>query len=158
MRSWSLVLGLLFVVLAGCTSNKQAVTIPDEAPEYVQEEDFEEIDWEKKAEPFGSRNIIGNENKSGVIGMDQPSLEGQKWMWHLWGVEEAELTVVGYHRESGTVHQILDEAWTIPVMGENNGADSHAPSSVKVPKKGEWAMLLYLDEKLFDTLVYEIDE
>ncbi|MCA0988489.1 hypothetical protein [Guptibacillus algicola] len=158
MRRLMLMIGLFFVFLIGCTSNEEVVTIPDGAPEYVQEEDINEIEWENKAEPFGDGNMVGNEGKSGVIGMDQPSLEGQKWMWHLWGVEEAELTVVGYHRESGTVHQILNEAWTIPVMGENNGADSHAPSSVKVPKKGEWAMLLYTDDTLFDTLVYEIDE
>ncbi|WP_270180901.1 hypothetical protein [Alkalihalobacillus sp. CinArs1] len=158
MRNWMIIIGTLFLVLAGCTSNKEAVTLPDNIPEHVSEKDFEEIDWERKAEPFADGNMIGNENKTGVIGMDQPSLEGQKWMWHLWGVEDTELTVVGYHRESGTVHQILAGAWTIPLGGENNGADSHAPSSVIVPKKGEWAMLVYTGDSLFDTLIYEIEK
>ena len=105
--------------------------------------------------------MIGNENKSGVIGADMPSLEiNQKWMWHLWGIENPgnRLTVVGFHRETGTVHQILTTGWTIGLGGENNGADAHTPSNVNIPKAGEWAILLYTDGELFDVLVYEINE
>lgn len=87
-------------------------------------------------------NIIGNENKSGVIGADMPIINiNQKWMWHLWGVEEpleTDLTVVGFHRDTRTVHQIITTGWTIGLGGENNGADAHAPSSVNIPKSGEW--------------------
>jgi hypothetical protein len=32
------------------------------------------------------------------------------------------------------------------------------PSSVKIPKPGEWAFLLYTGDELFDTLVYENTE
>ncbi|WP_228548266.1 hypothetical protein [Sporosarcina obsidiansis] len=69
-----------------------------------------------------------------------------------------ELTVVGYHKETGTVHPIFPTGWTIGLGGENNGADAHTPSTVKIPEAGEWAILLYVDGKLFDTLVYEITE
>ncbi|WP_062237665.1 hypothetical protein [Fictibacillus sp. FJAT-27399] len=154
-------LSLLF--LAACTSNEtnSEVSLPEGVPDFVQESDFEKINWDKKAVTFNG-NIIGNENKSGVIGADAPSLiNGQKWMWHLWGIEntrQTELTVVGYHKETGIVHQILTTGWTIGLGGENNGADAHAPSSVKIPKSGEWAILLYTDGKLFDTLIYEINE
>jgi hypothetical protein len=153
---------LLFVV--GCTSDKAVdskAVLPDDIPNFVQESDFETINWERKAVEFGDRRIIGNENKSGVIGADMPSLNPQKWMWHLWGIENAEntkLTVVGFHKESETVHQILMDSWTKGLGGANNGADAHVPSSVKIPESGEWAILLYVDEKLFDILVYEIKE
>ncbi|WP_303965503.1 hypothetical protein [Sporosarcina ureae] len=83
--------------------------LPEDTPEFVEVSDFQQIDWDKKAVKFGDiNNIIGNENKSGVIGADMPSLGVQKWMWHLWGIKNLEatkLTVVGLHRETGTVHQ-----------------------------------------------------
>ncbi|MEZ2661426.1 hypothetical protein ACBP89_26110 [Aneurinibacillus aneurinilyticus] len=153
----------MFLFVVGCTSDKRVdsqIILPKDIPGFVQEKDFETIDWDKKAVTFDN-NIIGNENKSGVIGADMPSLNGQKWMWHLWGIEDPRkttLTVVGFHKETGTVHQILTTGWTIGLGGENNGADAHAPSSVKIPKPGEWAIFLYTDEKLFDILVYEINE
>jgi hypothetical protein len=129
-------------------------------PAFVQTSDLEMINWNRKAVNF-SNNILGNENKSGVIGADMPSINiNQKWMWHLWGIEnpkETELTVVGFHRETGTIHQILTTGWSIGLGGENNGADAHTPSSVNIPTAGEWAILLYVDGKLFDVLVYNIN-
>lgn len=157
-----IILCIIFGVV-GCSpieTVESKLTLPEDIPEFVEESDFEKIDWDKKAVTFND-NIIGNKNKSGVIGADAPSLSSQKWMWHLWGIENpvaTKLTVVGLHRETGTVHQILTTGWTINLAGKNNGADAHAPSSVKIPKAGEWAMLLYTDEKLFDELVYEINE
>lgn len=153
-------LSLLF--LAACTTNetKNKISLPEGIPNFVQASDIEKIDWDKKAVTFNN-NIIGNENKSGVIGADAPSLNVQKWMWHLWGIEkstETKLTVVGYHKETGTVHQILTTGWTIGLGGANNGADAHAPSGVKIPEKGQWAILLYANEKLFDILIYDINE
>ena len=152
----------VLLLVVGCSSDKTVeskTVLPDDMPDYVQESDLEQINWERKAGEFGDKGIIGNENKSGVIGADMPSLDGQKWMWHLWGNEQANtsLTVVGYHKESKTVHKILKDGWTINLGGPNNGADAHTPSMVKIPKSGEWAILLYVDEELFDTLVYEIN-
>ncbi|MGR3763020.1 hypothetical protein [Rossellomorea sp. NS-SX7] len=142
-------------------SEKEAaknVSLPEDLPDYVQEHDVEKIDWNRKAAAFG-RNVIGNENQSGIIGADMPSLTPQKWMWHLWGTDASELTVVGYHKESKTVHPILNnvDRWTIGLGGENNGADVHAPSSVTIPERGEWAILLYADGELFDVIVLDIN-
>lgn len=155
-------LSMIFLVV-GCSKNEKVeseLVFPEDIPVFVKESDFEKIDWDKKAVTFAD-NIKGNENKSGVIGSDMPSLSVQKWMWHLWGIENpmaTKLTIVGLHKVTGTVHQILTTGWTINLSGENNGADEHAPSNVKIPKAGEWAILLYTDEKLFDELVYEINE
>ena len=151
---------LLFIT--SCTPEKMVESkhvLPEGIPEFVQESDFDKINWDRKAVEFGDNGMIGNENKSGVIGADMPSLDEQKWMWHLWGIENTEkLTVVGYHKDSVTVHQMITDRWTMELGGPNNGADAHIPSSVKVPKAGEWAILLYVNEQLFDTLVYDIKE
>ncbi|MGF2617433.1 hypothetical protein FZC84_15080 [Rossellomorea vietnamensis] len=135
------------------------IEMPEDIPEFVKKEDLETIDWNRKAVNF-DRGIIGNENKSGVIGMDMPSLTPQKWMWHLWGNKSSEFTVAGFHRGSQTVHPILDNGWkwTMQLGSAVNGADAHVPSSVTIPKGGEWAFLLYDGDKLFDVLVYEIEK
>jgi hypothetical protein len=145
-------------VIVKVYENEMRYSLPDDLPDFVKEKDFENINWNRKAAVFG-RNLIGNEDKSGIIGADMPSLTTQKWMWHLWGTDASELTVVGFHKKSKTVHPILNNGyiWTIDLGGENNGADVHTPSAVTIPEKGEWAFLLYTDEKLFDVIVLEID-
>lgn len=151
----------VILLLIGCANNEKVVALPDALPDFVQESDFTSIDWDKKAVEFGDRGIIGNANKSGVIGADMPSLNIQKWMWHLWGVEEVrdtELTIVGYHKDSKTIHPILVDGWHIGLSGPVNGADAHIPSNVKIPKPGEWAILLYTNGSYFDTLIYDINE
>ncbi|BDH61851.1 hypothetical protein MTP04_19810 [Lysinibacillus sp. PLM2] len=59
-------------------------------------------------------------------------------------------------RETNNIDQNLSTGWRINLGGENNGADAHVPSSVNIPSPGEWALLLYTDEKLFDILVFEL--
>lgn len=149
-------------ILTACASNetKNDTNLTESIPDFVEESNFENIDWENKAVLFND-NILGNANKSGVIGADMPSLNPQKWMWHLWGVDDptnTKFTVVGFHRDSETIYQIATNGWSIPLAGPNNGADVHAPSTVKIPEPGEWAIFLYVDEKLFDILIYDIDE
>lgn len=153
-----LILLLTLVIAAGCTNRE--VEIPHTAPDFIQKSDFQNIDWEKKAVEFGEYGVIGNENKSGVIGADMPSLDRQKWMWHLWDVPpNEELTIVGFQKETQKVYPLLlEDSWSLILSGPNNGADSHSPSSVKIPEQGVWAILLYVDDKLFDTLIYEIKE
>jgi hypothetical protein len=131
--------------------------LPIDVPKFVHEEDFRKIDWNRKAVLI-DHNILGNKNKSGVIGADMPSVNnGQKWLWHLWGAEPySSLTVVGYHKNTETVHRILTTGWSLTLGGAVNGAAATSPSSVSIPLEGEWAMLLYVNGELFDILVYEI--
>jgi hypothetical protein len=138
---------------------EQVIILPEDIPDFVEKEDFEGIDWERKAVNFEG-GMIGNENKTGVIGADMQSLTPQKWMWHLWGNQTSELTVAGFHRKSQTVHPILDNgwAWTMELGGAVNGADAHVPSAVTIPEPGEWAILLYDGDQLFDVLVLDINE
>ncbi|WP_225230034.1 hypothetical protein [Ureibacillus galli] len=73
---------LLFLFLVGC-SNKD-VTLPEDIPNLLKKMILNQSMGEK-ATKFEERGIIGNENKSGVIGAEMPSLNNQKWMWDLWG-------------------------------------------------------------------------
>ena len=137
--------------------DEEGIMLPVDIPSFVEQQDFEAIDWERKAVNF-SGGIFGNENKSGVIGADMPSLTPQKWMWHLWGNQSSDLTVVAFHKVSKTVHPILDNGWkwTVELGGPVNGADAHVPTSVTIPEPGEWAILLYDGDVLFDVLVFDI--
>lgn len=152
----------LFIV--GCSTEitkENRLTLPEGIPDFVKGSDFEKIDWDKKAAVFNG-DILGNKDKSGVIGVSMTSINiDQKWMWHIWdnkNLEKSKLTAVSFHRETETVHPILKDGWTIGLDGKNNGADAHAVSFVNIPKAGEWAVLLYIDGELFDILVYEIKE
>jgi hypothetical protein len=105
-------------------------TWPDGNPNFVRNEDLNSIDWERKAVEFDG--FFGNEGKSGIIG-DRSQVQNQKWMWHLWGVENPEgktLTVVGVHREKRAIHKAMANGWSVLLGGPNNGADAHVPSSV----------------------------
>ncbi len=69
----------ILTLLIGCSQNETAnseLLFPEEIPNFVLERDLDEIDWEKKAVNFIG-NMIGNENRSGVIGADMPSLQVQ---------------------------------------------------------------------------------
>ncbi|GLC89522.1 hypothetical protein [Lysinibacillus piscis] len=159
MKKWGLLFTLLLFVV-GC--QEKAVTMPEDIPDFVQQSDITAIDWDRKAVHFGNlNNIVGNKDKIGVIGADTPSLNTQKWMWHLWGDaihEDTKLTVVGYHKASNEIYPLLVDGWHTTLGGPNNGANAHAPTSVKVPKAGDWAVLVYADNHYFDTLVYTIND
>lgn len=92
----------LVLLVAGCSQKEESILkLPEDIPDFVKETDFDSIDWDHKAVRL-SDHMIGNENKSGVIGIDMPSLQTQKWMWHLWGLENPvnkKFTVIGYHRK-----------------------------------------------------------
>lgn len=163
MKGRSLLAVLCCLMLLGCTVDDEKIVLPDDAPDFVKMKDIEGIDWDNKAMEFGRRYMIGNENKTGIIGADMPSLKGQKWMWHLWDVpSDVELTVVGIHKETQSIHQVLYEHdrkshyWTREMAGPNNGADAHMPSNVKFPESGEWAFLVYADGELYDIVVLEV--
>jgi hypothetical protein len=173
IKSLFIVLFLCLFVVSGCTTTKvqepqnpNKISLPEDIPNFVTEKDFEKIDWDKKAMEFdtGERSdMVGNKNKLGIIGPELKPNEVQKWMWHLWGVDKAELTIVGFNKETKTVRPILFDRdtdnwyWTGKgkAMGAVNGADAHMPSNVEVPEPGKWAFLVYTDGKLFDILVMD---
>jgi hypothetical protein len=160
-KMFALFLLCLFVI-SGCVQevqNTKKISLPTNIPTFVTEKDFEKIDWDKIAVEFdtGERNdMFGNENKLGVIGPELKSKEVEKWLWHFWGIDQGEFTVVGYNKDTSTISPVLsDGAWSRNGVGGGkvNGADASMPSNVVLQEAGQWALLVYIDGKLFDTLV-----
>ncbi|MGM9927295.1 MAG: DUF4871 domain-containing protein [Bacillus sp. (in: firmicutes)] len=169
------VLFLCLFLLAGCVSEKdteknvgkdgtQAVAQKEseDMPSFVKEADFDQIDWNKVVTKIGTdgvSDIVGNSNKVGYIGSELQAKKVDKWLWHFFGKSQGSLTVVAYHQETSTKVPILTRGYTTEVAaGAMNGADATMPSNVSLPKSGKWALLVYIDEELFDTLVINVKE
>lgn len=160
---------LCFFVLCGCETtevqNKSIkFSLPNDIPNFVTESDFEKINWEKVTDQFETSersDMLGNKNKLGIIGSGLKTGEVEKWLWHFWGIDEGEFTVVGFNRDNSKISPIFfDGAWSINSIasGKVNGADSSIPSSVLIPEAGVWAFLVYIDGELFDTLIINIGD
>ncbi|KWW20662.1 MULTISPECIES: DUF4871 domain-containing protein [Peribacillus] len=167
--------GLVFLLLclmgvSGCTATNVPESqqspkqnLSNDAPGFVAEEDFEEVDWEMTAAEFDTNTgsaMSGNENKVGIIGPELKANEIQKWLWHFWGMDEGPLSLVGYHKESKDISPVFSEGvWSRNGIGGGkiNGADASLPTNVVLPKAGKWAILVYIDGQLFDTLVIEVN-
>lgn len=162
---------LCLFVISGCTSSKvqepektDKVTVLDETPSFVTDKDLDQIDWNRKAVEFTTATddkVLGNENKIGIIGPELKANKVEKWLWHFWGMEKGEATFVGYHRDTLKIKPVLSEGeWSRELTGSSavNGAEVSLPTNVMLPDKGEWAILVYSDGELFDTLVMEVQE
>ncbi|MFF5400321.1 hypothetical protein ACFY5J_24105 [Peribacillus butanolivorans] len=162
---------LCLFVVSGCTStkvqepqNQNKLSLPEDIPNFVTEKDFEKIDWDRTAIKFDtgtSGDMVGNKNKLGIIGPELKPNEVEKWLWHFWGIDKGELTIVGYNQDTSNISPVLsDGVWSRTGVGGGkiNGADASLPSNVALPKAGKWALLVYIDGKLFDTLVMDIKE
>jgi hypothetical protein len=166
---------LCFFVLSGCESSKvqnsNEFSLPKDIPSFVKEKDLKKINWDRTVTVFdtGTRNdMIGNKHKLGFIGPDLKSNEeldikpneAQKWLWHFWGIEKGELTVVGYNQDTSKITPVLSDGWSRNGIGGGKieGADASMPSSVVLPEAGKWALLVYIEGKLFDILVFKINK
>jgi len=169
IKSLFVALFLCLFVVSGCTSTKvlepqnpNKLSLPEDIPNFVTVKDFEKIDWDRTATDFGtgtSSDIVGNKNKLGIIGPELKPNKVEKWLWHFWGIDKGELTIVGYNQDTSNISPVLsDGVWSRTGVGGGkiNGADASLPSNVVLPKAGKWALLVYIDGKLFDILVMDI--
>ena len=157
----------VFFLLVGCSTKETVdskLALPEDLPDFVQKSDFEKVDWNRKVTEFdtGTRDdMVGNQNKIGIIGAELKPNKVEKWLWHFWGIDQGELTVVGYNKDTSKITPVLsDGVWSKDGVGGGKieGADASLPSNVVLPAAGKWALLVYIDGKLFDILVYEIKE
>lgn len=166
----ALLLLCLFVV-SGCNLAKNQdeqsannVSLPHDIPKFVKDKDFEKINWDKKITQFDTESrsdMVGNKDKIGFIGPELKANQVQKWLWHFWGIDKGEITVIGYNKDTAKITPVFSDAvWTKNVLGGGkiNGADASMPSNVVLPESGKWALLVYIDHHLFDTLVMDINE
>jgi hypothetical protein len=159
-------LSMLFL-LVGCSTNETVeskLALPEDIPDFVQKSDFEKVDWNRTVTEFntGTRDdMVGNKNKLGILGPELKPNKVEKWLWHFWGIDKGELTVVGYNKDTSKITPVLsDGVWSRNGVGGGKieGADASMPSNVVLSEAGKWALLVYIDGKLFDILVYEINE
>ncbi|MEH7113265.1 hypothetical protein V7124_12885 [Neobacillus niacini] len=157
----------VFFLLVGCSTNETVdskLALPEDLPDFVQKSDFEKVDWNRTVTEFdtGTRDdMVGNKNKVGIIGAELKPNKVEKWLWHFWGIDQGELTVVGYNKDTSKITPVLsDGVWSKDGVGGGKieGADASLPSNVVLLEVGKWALLVYIDGKLFDILVYEVKE
>jgi hypothetical protein len=165
-----LVFSLCCLIMSGCVSEKeetmdektQPVMQNDDSPSFVSESDLKNIDWNKTVTKIGTNgnsDIFGNPNKVGYVGPDLHAKKIDKWLWHFFGKAEGKLTVVAYHQETSMKRPFLTSGYTRDFSGgAMNGAVATMPSNVSLPSSGKWALLVYIDEQLFDTLVISVKE
>ncbi|MEC2058013.1 DUF4871 domain-containing protein [Peribacillus psychrosaccharolyticus] len=165
IKSLFIALFICLFVVSGCTSttvNPNKISLPEDIPNFVTERDFNKIDWDRTTVAFDtgtSSDMVGNKNKLGIIGPELKPNEVEKWLWHFWGIDQGNFTIVGYNQDTSTISPVLsDGSWsrTGVSSGKINGADASLPSNVELPKAGKWALLVYIDDQLFDTLVMDI--
>ncbi|MEK3799102.1 hypothetical protein MHI18_12775 [Peribacillus sp. FSL H8-0477] len=163
IKSLFIALFICLFVMSGCTSttvNPNKISLPEDVPNFVTEQDIQKIDWDRMAASFDT-GTRGNKNKLGLLGPELKPNEAGKWLWHFWGIDQGEFTLVGYNQDTSTISPVLsDGSWSRTSIGggEINGADASLPSNVELPKAGKWALLVYIGDQLFDTLVMDIKE
>ncbi|MDM5190698.1 DUF4871 domain-containing protein [Bacillus sp. DX4.1] len=176
IKSIVLLIGTL-LILNGCSDNqkvevKESQTVmkrglPADTPTYITEKNFKNIDWDKTVTTFntGETEVNGNKTKLGFIGPDLKVNQVEKWLWHFWGIKNGKVTVVGFHKDTKAIQKVFFDSdsratqWSHGTLGgATNGADATMPSNVILPKADQWATLVYINEKLFDTLVIDVKE
>jgi hypothetical protein len=168
-KSALITLSCCLFITTGCIPDKEKEVVKPVAaenetdlPGFVKEADFEGIDWDKTVTKIGSNgtsDILGNPDKVGYIGPALQAQHAEKWLWHFFGETEGKLAVVAYHHETSEKASVLTTGYTTTFSGGAlYGADATMPSNVSLPKAGKWALLVYIDEVLFDTLVLEAGE
>jgi hypothetical protein len=140
------------------------VHVPGQVPSFVKLEHTKKIDWSKKVQHFASEKVelTGNPNKSAYLGPQLQVNQPEKWMWLFWKESGSLMTIAAFHKNSGTFEPILYDGTEAAIWSRNglgsaiHGANLHTPSNVMLPKAGEWALLVYIDQKLFDVLLIDV--
>ena len=132
-------------------------------PISIEEQIIQNINWEV-SETFQADNYTMRGTPTKVAFIDAPFVqsEGQKYMWHFWGdIPDGKLTVVGIKKDSKEFVPVLtrDEQYVWSYghpAGPNNGADAHLPSTMELPERGKWALLVYLGDNYIDHIVVDV--
>lgn len=76
----------------------------------------------------------------------------------IWGSDEEfndTLTVKAFHQDTSEKIELVKET---SLGGSLNGANNHAPTTMKFTKKGMWALDAYIGDKLFGSVIINVDE
>lgn len=121
--------------------------------------DVGEPSWEA-AGTFDAENytMTGIEGKVGFINPGFVAGQPNKYMWHFWGNEEeldGRFEVLAVKQGSKELVPVFEAD---SLGGEHNGANRHLPSSMTLPEPGLWRLLPYVDGKLIESIVVEVEK
>lgn len=120
--------------------------------------DVGEPSWEVSSTfQSGRYTMMGVEKKAGFIHPGFIAGKGNKYMWHFWGDKselDGKLSIMAVKRGD----EQLIPVFSGKLGGPNNGADRHIPSTMMLPQAGMWRLLLFIDDKLFESIVVEVAE
>ncbi|WP_051404885.1 hypothetical protein [Bacillus cihuensis] len=169
------IFGILFLLaLVGCSSKnnagqdkpKESINNQHKVEETTKEsgKDIvrEERDW-KESEYFKIDNntLIGTPNLLGVTFDENDKFyvnKPQKHIWYFWGTGEqlnGKLTVKAIHQDTSEQIELVKDA---PMGGSLNGANGHAPTTMKFNKSGTWALDTYIGDKLFGSVTIMVED
>ncbi|MEG0578081.1 MAG: hypothetical protein RR500_09530, partial [Bacilli bacterium] len=109
--------------------------------------------------------MIGEEGHLGFIYDDAEVVrffpdKVQKYMWHFWGNEDE---LIGDFEVLGTHENSNEEIIIVPkrensFLSPNNGADTHYPTNMMLPKSGMWKLDAYIGDRLFGSIYVKVCE
>ena len=141
----------------------------EENPENTKYE-FQEEDWVLspsfehsvvyKDGDEGSYTLVGNKEGIGFTG-PFPILakETQKYFWFYFGktdIYDKPVKVVAIKKGTQKPIDILSGPSTFYKSAEVSPDSVNMPSHLKFPSAGKWRILIYIDEKLYDSIVVEV--
>ncbi|MCJ8011650.1 DUF4871 domain-containing protein [Paenibacillus sp. KQZ6P-2] len=112
-------------------------------------------DWQPSPQfEYDSSTLTGNRGRSGFVSSGFTAGSGNKFLWHLWDTKElsGRLVVKAVKKNSTQVLTILDT--------ELSGSQEHQtlPSLMELPESGLWRLMIYVDNKFFDSIVVKVKE
>lgn len=152
---------MLMLVILGCQDRSASPNLEKDANPVVNQK---ETSWTpspmfRDREGDRAATMIGQYNKLTAICQDGKFVEDQpyKCMWHVWGehskIENKPFVVKGVYRETGQTEDLFS---TLSLAGPNRGADFHVPSNITLSKPGLWRMDIYIDQKLFGSIIVDV--
>jgi hypothetical protein len=155
MRRWMFLFFVSMFIAAGC---QEPAAHDAKKPHPSQKKN--ESDWTLSSTfQSGQRTMIGIPKKLGVICMTEAFVERkpEKCAWHIWGDrsrwKNASFVVQGVHKETNQTEFLFS---TTLNYAPNLGADYHTPSNITFSKPGRWRMDVYIDHKLFGSIVVDV--
>ncbi|ATP40056.1 hypothetical protein CSE16_08340 [Solibacillus sp. R5-41] len=147
---------ILSLVIAGCNDEESI----EKKEEVIQH------NWnESPLFESDGYTMIGEEGRLGFIYDDAEVVrfypdKVQKYMWHFWGNEDeliGDFEVLGTHENSNEKIIIVPKGGN-SFLSPNNGADTHYPTNMMLPKSGMWKLDAYIGDRLFGSVYVKVHE
>ncbi|MEK8128410.1 DUF4871 domain-containing protein [Paenibacillus filicis] len=105
------------------------------------------------AGPYQLRGIAG---RAGFIDPGFKAGQSNKYMWHFWGSDrelQGEFRVLAVKQGTDKLIEVFRSG---ELGGALNGADRHVPSTMSLPESGNWRLLAFIGDMLFESIVVQV--